>query len=219
MQKARSGPRPNPHRGAVCATERECLMLTALALFLAACLAGVVNALAGGGLLFTFPALVAVGVPPLLANATANIASWPGYVSAAVAMRRELGQHRRWLRLLLITGVTGGITGAALLKVISPGFFSYLVPWLLLLASLFGVWLLSVRRKLETQEENIRNAMYQTLVQLSAEREALEGLAEFLGQTMDAETFRRMKHSLESAQTAGKVGLPEWVAEQQRELL
>ena len=88
----------------------------------------------------------------------------------------------------------------------------------LLLASLFGVWLLSVRRKLETQEENIRNAMYQTLVQLSAEREALEGLAEFLGQTMDAETFRRMKHSLESAQTAGKVGLPEWVAEQQREL-
>ena len=75
----------------------------------------------------------------------------------------------------------------------------------LLLASLFGVWLLSVRRKLETQEENIRNAMYQTLVQLSAEREALEGLAEFLGQTMDAETFRRMKHSLESAQTAGDV--------------
>lgn len=61
--------------------------------------------------------------------------------------------------------------------------------------------------------------MYQTLVQLSAEREALEGLAEFLGQTMDAEPFRRMKHSLESAQTAGKVGLPEWVAEQQRELL
>ena len=89
----------------------------------------------------------------------------------------------------------------------------------LLLASLFGVWLLSVRRKLETQEENIRNAMYQTLVQLSAEREALEGLAEFLGQTMDAEPFRRMKHSLESAQTAGEAGLPEWVAEQQRELL
>ena len=48
----------------------------------------------------------------------------------------------------------------------------------LLLASLFGVWLLSVRRKLEIQEENIRNAMHQTLVQLSAQREALEGLTE-----------------------------------------
>ena len=45
--------------------------------------------------------------------------------------------------------------------------------------------------------------MHQTLVQLSAEREALEGLAELLGHTMDAETFRRMKHSLESAQTVG----------------
>ena len=89
----------------------------------------------------------------------------------------------------------------------------------LLLASLFGVWLLSVRRKLETQEENIRNAMYQTLVQLSAEREALEGLAEFLGQTMDAETFWRMKHSLESAQNVEMTGMPEWIAEQQRELL
>ena len=89
----------------------------------------------------------------------------------------------------------------------------------LLLASLFGVWLLSVRRKLETQEENIRNAMYQTLVQLSAEREALEGLAEFLGQTMDAETFRKTKLSLESAQNVEMTGMPEWIAEQQRELL
>ena len=44
----------------------------------------------------------------------------------------------------------------------------------LLLASLFGVWLVSVRCKLELQEENIRNAMQQTLVQLSAEREALK---------------------------------------------
>ena len=76
----------------------------------------------------------------------------------------------------------------------------------LLLASLFGVWLVSVRRKLELQEENIQNAMHQTLVQLSAERESLERLAELLGHTMDAET-------------AGEAGLPEWVAEQQRELL
>ena len=48
----------------------------------------------------------------------------------------------------------------------------------LLLASLFGVWFVSVRCKLEIQEENIRNAMHQTLVQLSAEREALEALAD-----------------------------------------
>ena len=48
----------------------------------------------------------------------------------------------------------------------------------LLLASLLSVWILSMRRRLEVQEENIRNAIQQTLVQLAAEREALEGLAE-----------------------------------------
>ena len=62
----------------------------------------------------------------------------------------------------------------------------------LLLASLLGVWLVSVRRKLELQEENIQNAMHQTLVQLSAEWESLERLAELLGHTMDAETFRKI---------------------------
>ena len=89
----------------------------------------------------------------------------------------------------------------------------------LLLASLFGVWLVSVRRKLELQEENIQNAMHQTLVQLSAERESLERLAELLGHTMDAETFRKMKLALESAQNVEMTGMPEWIAEQQRELL
>ena len=90
---------------------------------------------------------------------------------------------------------------------------------MLLLASLFGVWLLSVRRKLETQEENIRNAMHQTLVQLSAEREALEGLTELLGNSVDTETFRKIKRSLEYTQDDREGRLPEWVAEQQRELL
>ena len=82
----------------------------------------------------------------------------------------------------------------------------------LLLASLFGVWLVSVRRKLELQEENIQNAMHQTLVQLSAERESLERLAELLGHTMDAETFRKMKLSLESAQNVEMTGMPEWIS-------
>ena len=89
----------------------------------------------------------------------------------------------------------------------------------LLLASLFGVWLVSVRCKLELQEENIRKAMQQTLVQLSAEREALEALAELLGHTMDAENLRKMKFTSESAQNAEMTGMPEWIAEQQRELL
>ena len=61
--------------------------------------------------------------------------------------------------------------------------------------------------------------MHQTLVQLSAEREALEGLTELLGNSVDTETFRKIKYSLEYTQDDREGRLPEWVAEQQRELL
>ena len=89
----------------------------------------------------------------------------------------------------------------------------------MLLASLFGAWVLSVWRKLERQEENIRNALHQTLVQLSAEREALEGLTELLKDVIDAELLQEMRCSLENAQDGGEVRQPEWISERQRELL
>lgn len=89
----------------------------------------------------------------------------------------------------------------------------------MLLASLFGDWVLSVWRKLEMQEENIRNALHQTLVQLSAEREALEGLTELLKDGIDAELLQEMRCSLENAQDGGEVRQPEWISERQRELL
>lgn len=89
----------------------------------------------------------------------------------------------------------------------------------MLLASLFGAWVLSVWRKLEMQEENIRNALHQTLVQLSAEREALEGLTELLKDGIDVELLQEMRCSLENAQDGGEVRQPEWISERQRELL
>ena len=89
----------------------------------------------------------------------------------------------------------------------------------MLLASLFGAWVLSVWRKLEMQEENIRNALHQTLVQLSAEREALEGLTELLKDVIDAELLQEMRCSLENAQDGGEARQPEWISERQRELL
>lgn len=90
---------------------------------------------------------------------------------------------------------------------------------IMLLASLFGAWVLSVWRKLEMQEENIRNALHQTLVQLSAEREALEGLTELLKDVIDAELLQEMRCSLENAQDGGEARQPEWISERQRELL
>lgn len=98
--------------------------------------AGWVNALAGGGSLISFPALIAAGLPPLLANVTNTVALAPGYLGGALAQRRQLrGQGRRLALLLPCAGV-GGLTGGLLLLVSDPRLFERLVPWLLLGGSL-----------------------------------------------------------------------------------
>lgn len=105
-------------------------------------LAGVVNALAGGGLFFTLPALLAAGIPSTGAVATANVASWPGYVSAFWGMRRRLGGGP--LLALTVIGLVGGGLGAFALTRFHADHFNYLVPWLLLGVSLlYGRQLLS----------------------------------------------------------------------------
>ncbi|AEY01004.1 hypothetical protein GU3_06240 [Oceanimonas sp. GK1] len=105
-------------------------------------LAGVVNALAGGGLFFTLPALLAAGIPSTGAVATANVASWPGYVSAFWGMRRRLGGGP--LLALTMIGLAGGGLGAFALTRFHADHFNYLVPWLLLGVSLlYGRQLLS----------------------------------------------------------------------------
>lgn len=105
-------------------------------------LAGVVNALAGGGLFFTLPALLALGLPSTGAVATASVASWPGYVSAFWGIRRQLS-HGPLLALTLI-GLLGGGLGALTLVQFHADNFNYLVPWLLLgVSALYGRQLLS----------------------------------------------------------------------------
>jgi len=111
-------------------------------LFVAAFAAGAMNTIAGGGTFLTFPALVFVGVPPVLANATSAVSVFPGYLGGAMGFRDELRQfHRgRLLRLGLIT-LAGGFVGSLLLLVSSNKAFSVAVPFLLLaatLAFLFG---------------------------------------------------------------------------------
>lgn len=97
-------------------------------------LAGVVNALAGGGLFFTLPALLAIGVPSTMAVATSSVASWPGYVTAVWGLRRRL--PGALLGSLTVIGLAGGTLGALTLVQFSADYFNYLVPWLLLAVSL-----------------------------------------------------------------------------------
>ncbi len=106
-------------------------------ILIAAFAAGVLNTIAGGGTFLTFPALVFIGVPPVLANATSTVAALPGYLAGAVGFRAELAQMERAvvLRLVVIT-LVGGVLGAILLLVSSNEAFSVIVPFLLLAATL-----------------------------------------------------------------------------------
>ena len=102
----------------------------------AAFAAGVVNAIAGGGSLLTFPALVAVGLPSVEASLTNTVALCPGYVGAMFAQAKDLaGQRRRMVRLLPFAAI-GGATGAMLLLGLTDErAFDLVVPFLILFAA------------------------------------------------------------------------------------
>ena len=103
-------------------------------LFLAAVAAGAVNALAGGGSIFTFPALIAAGVPPLVANVTNTVALCPGYVGGVLGQWRDLDGQGRRMAVLLPVATAGGLAGAVLLTQTSEKTFESLVPVLVLTA-------------------------------------------------------------------------------------
>ena len=105
-------------------------------LFLAAVLAGAVNAIAGGGTLLSFPAAIAWGLPSTIANATNSVALSPGSLSAAWAYRRELRAEWRLALALAGPALVGGGLGAYILRHTSERLFDRLVPWLVLGATL-----------------------------------------------------------------------------------
>jgi len=95
--------------------------------------AGVMNALAGGGTVLTFPTLLAAGVSPVAANATNAVALVPGSFTAGWGFRRELGASSgRVLAFLLGASLSGGLVGAWLVVLAGDGLFRALVPWLIL---------------------------------------------------------------------------------------
>jgi len=107
-------------------------------LCLAAAAGGVVNAVAGGGTLITFPTLIWVlgdgDEQSVQANATSTFALFPGSIASMWGYRREIAQTRHWLRALLLPSIIGSILGSYL-TLLSPAVFKQLVPWLILLAS------------------------------------------------------------------------------------
>jgi uncharacterized membrane protein YfcA len=101
----------------------------------AAAAAGAVNVLVGGGSLITYPTLLALGLPPVLANVSNNVGLIPGNVAGVLAYRPLLTGQGRPLRRLLAASLLGGLSGAILLLALPARVFGALVPLLVALAS------------------------------------------------------------------------------------
>ena len=117
----------------------------------AAFAAGVINSIAGGGTLITFPILIWLGLDPKVANATSTVALWPGLFGGLFGYRRELENSSRILLRLGLTSVIGGGLGAWLLIWTPSPVFARLVPFLILFATLLFMAQGSINRWLRLQ--------------------------------------------------------------------
>jgi uncharacterized protein len=106
------------------------------AMFVAAFFAGVVNSIAGGGMLLIFPMMIWLGLDPKVANATCTVALWPGLFGGLFGYRREMNDSSLILMRLGATSLIGGGIGAWLLIATPSPVFARLVPFLILFATI-----------------------------------------------------------------------------------
>lgn len=148
-------------------------MFEAIVLIGAAFLAGIINSVAGGGTLLTFPALLRFGgLEAVLANATSTVALVPASLSGAWGFRRELTGAGPWIRLLIVPSIAGGILGSLLVSLLPRSLFNSLVPWLLLTAALLFMsqpWIarrfvLHAQEGMPTRSVQIAVVIFQLLV-------------------------------------------------------
>jgi len=122
-------------------------------LALAAFIAGIQNALAGGGSFLVFPALLVTGLDPRAANITSTIALFPGQMATGFAGRRHAtGTPSLRFSVLVCLSLIGGALGAVLLLVTPVSIFAALVPWLVLFATVVFAWGSFFRRAPATQK-------------------------------------------------------------------
>ena len=121
-------------------------------LSVAAFLAGVLNAVAGGGSFLLFPAMLGMKILPIQANATNAVAVWPGQITSVAAYREDIVKNLRLALPMGVAGLLGGTAGAAVLLNTPQMTFMRLVPWLLLAAA--GIFAVSgpVSRRLEERK-------------------------------------------------------------------
>ena len=107
-------------------------------LITASLIAGVMNAMAGGGSFISFPAMLGMGVLPVQANATNTVALWPGQLTSLATLRDDV--QRELMLPIGMTCVLGGVTGAEVLLHTGQQTFLHMIPWLILGGTaIFGV--------------------------------------------------------------------------------
>ena len=109
--------------------------------------AGLFNGVAGGGTLISFPVLLALGYPAIVANVTSTVGIWPGYLGGVAGFRREIADQRDHFRMLAPVTVVGATAGAILLLTTPSSAFTLLTPWLVLFASLLFALAPLLRRR------------------------------------------------------------------------
>ena len=138
-------------------------------LCLSAFAAGIVNSVAGGGTLLTFPSLLhvltgTVDSPNLLANTTSTVALVTGSIAGAIGYRRDLRGMGGWLWLLVTPSLLGGVVGALLLTRLSDAHFTAVVPWLLLLAATLFLFQPMLTRRFGHKHEKAPPSLWLRLV-------------------------------------------------------
>src|SRR2546427_10333885 len=119
-----------------CPYFRIMTLIKALSMIAAAFAAGVINSIAGGGTLITFPVLIWLGLDPKVANATSTVALWPGLLGGVLGYRREMNDSSMILIRLGVISVIGGGVGAGLLIATPSLVFARLVPLLIFFATI-----------------------------------------------------------------------------------
>jgi uncharacterized membrane protein YfcA len=135
-------------------------------------LGGASNALAGGGTFFTFPAMIEVGLSPVVANASNAVALWPGRFPSVMAGWRDLAKLRGRLPLSCAIAAIGSLFGAWLLLSTQERVFTAMIPWLLLFATLlfaFGAKLIPLFRAMKPKRGGggvafVAGAVFETIV-------------------------------------------------------
>ncbi|HWG21816.1 MAG TPA: sulfite exporter TauE/SafE family protein [Terracidiphilus sp.] len=124
-------------------------------LIIAAFIAGVLNAVAGGGSFLSFPAMLGTGILPVQANATNTVALWPGQLTSIAAYRDDVRKNMRLVLPMALAGLIGGTVGAVVLLITPQQTFMQLVPWLLLIAATIFALSRPVTRWIEARRRSV----------------------------------------------------------------